>query len=113
MTNAIMVDIAGNMVTLPILLALVLSAFSSVTWRAVKEGDKAALESTEEEMACAASAAELALNRGSGSAHVSGSQKRAFQQVGSGVRRRLKIPNALNAFNAASGPGGEDTLTEF
>ena len=97
-SNANMVDIAGNMVTLPILLALVLSAFSSVTWRAVKEGDEAAIESTEEEITCAASAAFLALNRSSGSAHVSGGQKRPSQQVGSGVRRRLKI------FSAASGP---------
>ena len=97
-TNATMADIAGNMVTLPILLALVLSAFSSVTWRAVKEGDEAAVESTEEEIEFAASAAFLALTRSSGSAHVSGGQKRASQQVGSGVRRRLKI------FSAASGP---------
>ena len=97
-TNATMADIAGNMVTLPILLALVLSAFSSVTWRAVKEGDEAAIESTEEEIEFAASAAFLALNRSSGSAHGSGGQKRASQQVGSGVRRRLKI------FSAASGP---------
>ena len=117
MSNANMVDIAGNMVTLPILLALVLAAFSSVTWRAVKEGDEAAIESTEEEMASAASAVFLALHRGSASAHVSGSQKRPFQQVGSGVRRRLKIPHAFNAecgnADAASGPVGEGNLKEF
>jgi hypothetical protein len=117
MSNANMVDIAGNMVTLPILLALVLAAFSSVTWRAVKEGDEAAIESTEEEMASAASAVFLALHRGSASAHVSGSQKRPFQQVGSGVRRRLKIPHAFNAecgnADAASGPVGEGKLKEF
>ena len=101
--NSCMHDIAGNMVALPILLALVLSAFTSVTWRVVNEGEEAATESTEEEMAEAASAAFLALNSGS-------QKKRTFQQVGSGARRRLKI---LRAFDAASGPAGEDSFQEF
>ena len=105
MTNGNMGDIAGNMVTLPILLALVLSAFASVTWRVVNEGEEVATESTEEEMAEAARLAFLALNGGSGS-----QKKRTFQQVGSGARRRLKIPRA---FDAASGLGGEDSLQEF
>ena len=56
-------------------------------------------------MAEAARLAFLALNGGSGS-----QKKRTFQQVGSGARRRLKIPRA---FDAASGPAGEDSLQEF